>query len=65
MTTNNPLPTVQRLFEAFAKGDLDRLLETVIPIRAGPMLVRIRGQQNVSTSAGKMLGNSLAKSFKT
>jgi hypothetical protein len=31
MTTNNPLPTVQRMFEAFAKGDLDRLLETVHP----------------------------------
>ena len=31
MTTHNPLPTVQRMFEAFAKGDLDRLLETVHP----------------------------------
>jgi ketosteroid isomerase-like protein len=31
MTTNNPLPTVQRMFEAFAKGDLDQLLETVHP----------------------------------
>jgi uncharacterized protein len=31
MTTNNPLPAVQRMFEAFAKGDLDGLLETVHP----------------------------------
>jgi ketosteroid isomerase-like protein len=31
MTTNNPLPAVQRMFEAFAKDDLDRLLETVHP----------------------------------
>jgi ketosteroid isomerase-like protein len=31
MNTNNPLPTVQCTFEAFAKGDLDRLLETVHP----------------------------------
>jgi uncharacterized protein len=31
MTTNNPLPTVRRMLEAFAKGDLDRLLETVHP----------------------------------
>jgi uncharacterized protein len=31
MTTNNPLPTVRRMFEAFAKGDLDRLLDTVHP----------------------------------
>jgi hypothetical protein len=65
MTTNNPLSSVQRMFEAFAKGDMDRLLETVHPIRAGPMLARIHGYQNVSTSAGKMSGNSSAKSFKT
>jgi uncharacterized protein len=31
MTTNNPLPTVQRMFEAFENRDLDRLLETVHP----------------------------------
>ncbi|MFZ1116302.1 MAG: nuclear transport factor 2 family protein [Propionibacteriaceae bacterium] len=31
MTTHNPLPTVQRMFEAFANGDLHRLLETVHP----------------------------------
>jgi ketosteroid isomerase-like protein len=31
MTTNNPLVTVQRMFEAFGNGDLDGLLETVHP----------------------------------
>jgi ketosteroid isomerase-like protein len=31
MTTNNPLPTVQRMFEAFGNGDLDGLLATVHP----------------------------------
>ena len=31
MTTNNPLATVQRMFEAFANGDLDGLLESVHP----------------------------------
>ena len=31
MTTNDPLATVQRMFEAFGKGDLDGLLETVHP----------------------------------
>jgi len=31
MTTNNPLATVQRMFEAFGNGDLDGLLETVHP----------------------------------
>jgi uncharacterized protein len=31
MTTNMPLATVQRMFEAFGKGDLDGLLETVHP----------------------------------
>jgi uncharacterized protein len=62
MTTNNPLPTVQRMFEAFAKGDLDRLLETVHPdsrwtyVGANPRISKL------STSAGKMSGNSSAKS---
>ena len=31
MTTNDPLATVQRMFEAFGNGDLDRLVETVHP----------------------------------
>ena len=31
MTTSDPLRTVRRMFDAFAKGDLDRLLETVHP----------------------------------
>ena len=31
MTTDNPLPTVQRMFEAFANRDLDELVETVHP----------------------------------
>jgi ketosteroid isomerase-like protein len=31
MTINNPLPTVQQMFEAFVSRDLDRLLETVHP----------------------------------
>jgi uncharacterized protein len=31
MITNNPLATVQRMFEAFGNGDLDGLLETVHP----------------------------------
>lgn len=31
MTTNNPLATVKRMFEAFGNGDLDGLLETVHP----------------------------------
>ena len=61
MTTNNPLPTVQRMFEAFAKGDLDRLLETVHPNSRWTYMPRIHGYQNVSTSAGKMSGNSSAK----
>jgi ketosteroid isomerase-like protein len=30
-TTNNPLATVRRMFEAFGNGDLDGLLETVHP----------------------------------
>ena len=30
-TTNDPLATVQRMFEAFGNGDLDGLLETVHP----------------------------------
>jgi hypothetical protein len=64
MTTNNPLLTVQRMFEAFAKLTWIACLRLFIPIRAGPMLVRIRGQQNGSTSAGEMLENSSAKSFR-
>ena len=51
MATDNPLPTVQRMFEAFGNRDLDRLLEIVIPIRAGHTLVRTRGPRKVSTSA--------------
>ena len=31
MTTNSPLPTVKRVFEAFANRDLDALVETVHP----------------------------------
>jgi ketosteroid isomerase-like protein len=31
MTTDNPLPTVQRTFEAFDNQDLDALVETVHP----------------------------------
>lgn len=31
MTTDNPMPTVQRMFEAFANRDLDALVETVHP----------------------------------
>ncbi len=31
MTNNDPLATVQRMFEAFGYGDLDGLLETVHP----------------------------------
>jgi uncharacterized protein len=31
MATNNPLATVQRMFEAFGKGNLDGLLERVNP----------------------------------
>ena len=31
MTTNDPLATVQRMFEAFGNRDLDRLVETVHP----------------------------------
>src|SRR3712207_4008545 len=31
MTTDNPLPTVRRMFEAFANRDLDALVETVHP----------------------------------
>jgi uncharacterized protein len=31
VTTNDPLATVQRMFEAFGNGDLDGLLETVHP----------------------------------
>ena len=31
MTTNDPLATVQSMFEAFANGDLDGLLEAVHP----------------------------------
>ena len=38
-------------------------LRPFIPIRAGPMLGQIHGQQNASRSAEKMLGNSSAKSF--
>ena len=30
-TTNDPLATVRRMFEAFGNGDLDGLLETVHP----------------------------------
>jgi hypothetical protein len=65
MTTNNPLPTVQRMLEAFAKVTWIGCLRPFIPIRGGPMLARIHGYQNVSTSAGKMSGNSSEKSFKT
>jgi ketosteroid isomerase-like protein len=31
MTANDPVTTVRRMFEAFANGDLDGLLETVHP----------------------------------
>jgi uncharacterized protein len=31
MITNDPLATVQRMFDAFGNGDLDRLVETVHP----------------------------------
>jgi hypothetical protein len=65
MTTNNPQLTVQRMCEAFAKSDLDRLLETVHPHSRWTYVgVRIRGQQNAPTSAGKVLGSFSAKSFK-
>jgi ketosteroid isomerase-like protein len=63
MTTNNPLRTVQRMFEAFATGDLDRLLETVHPDSRWTYVGANPRPANVSTSAGMMLGNSSAKSF--
>ena len=55
MTTHNPLPTVQRMFEAFATRDLDRLLETVLPhshwtyVGANPRLAKrvYVGRENV------------------
>jgi ketosteroid isomerase-like protein len=31
MVTDSPLPTVQRMFEAFGNRDLDRVLEIVHP----------------------------------
>ena len=65
MTTNNPLPTVQRMFEAFAKGDLDRVLETVHPdsrwtyVGANPRISKrvYVGQKDVRKFFGKIIQN--------
>lgn len=65
MTTHNPLPTVQRMFEAFANGDLDRLLETVHPdsrwtyVGANPRPTKrvYVGRKDVRKFFGKIIQN--------
>ena len=71
MTTNNPLPTVQRMFEAFAKGDLDRLLETVHPdsrwtyVGANPRISKrvYVGREDVRKFFGKIIQNLTITTF--
>ena len=71
MTTNNPLPTVQRMLEAFAKGDLDRLLETVHPdsrwtyVGANPRISKrvYVGREDVRKFFGKIIQNLTITTF--
>jgi uncharacterized protein len=71
MTTNNPLPTVQRMLEAFAKGDLDRLLETVHPdsrltyVGANPRPAKrvYVGRKDVRKFFGKIIQNLTITTF--
>jgi ketosteroid isomerase-like protein len=71
MTTNDPLPTVQRMFEAFATGDLDRLLETVHPdshwtyVGANPWPAKrvYVGREDVRKLFGKIIRNLSITTF--
>jgi uncharacterized protein len=71
MTTHNPLPTVQRMFEAFAKGDLDRLLETVHPdsrwtyvgAKSAANKTRLRRPKDVRKFFGKIIQNLTITTF--
>lgn len=63
MTTNDPLATVQRMFEAFANGDLDGLLETVHPdsrwIYVGANPRPAKGVYVGKEGVGRFFGNIL------
>jgi uncharacterized protein len=71
MTTNNPLPTVRRMFEAFAKGDLDRLIETVHPdsrwtyVGANPRPVKrvYVGREDIRRFFDRILQNLIMTTF--
>ena len=58
MTTCNPLPTVQRMFEAFANRDLDALVDVGASRFALDTLVPIRAQRRAPTLAKAALGSS-------
>ena len=71
MTTNNPLPTVRRMLEAFGNRDLDRLLETVHPdsrwtyVGANPRAVKrvYVGREDVRKFFDRILQNLTMTTF--